>query len=131
MAVQTGDMGEMARFYDLPNEQGGCLSDALELGPQAVMEKMLTTLPLVLSGVDVVQGMGAIKNSNTVALEQIVVDNEIALQCRKIREGIEVSERTARDVPGFRDHSPGLQKRSLLRIRTREPGRLRRLGPAR
>ena len=95
MVVQTGGLGEMARFYGLPNEQGGCLSDALELGPQAVMEKMLTTLPLVLSGVDVVQGMGAIENSNTVALEQIVVDNEIALQCRTIREGIDVSERTA------------------------------------
>ena len=65
------------------NEQGGCLSDALEPGPQAIMEKMLSTLPLVISGVDVVQGIGAIENSNCVCLEQIVVDNEIALQCRK------------------------------------------------
>lgn len=94
MALQTGGMGEMARFYGLPNEQGGCLSDALKPGAQAVMEKMLSTLPLVISGVDVVQGIGAIENSNTVLLEQIVVDNEIALQCRKIQEGIEVSDKT-------------------------------------
>ena len=53
---------------------------------------MLTTLPLVLSGVDVVQGMGAIDNSNTVVLEQIVVDHEIARQCRRIRRGVEVCE---------------------------------------
>ncbi len=94
MMLQTGAMGEMARFYGLPNEQGGCLSDALEPGPQAIMEKMLSTLPLVISGVDVVQGIGAIENSNCVCLEQIVVDNEIALQCRKIQEGIDISDRT-------------------------------------
>jgi len=94
MMLQAGGMGEMARFYGLPNEQGGCLSDALKPGAQAVMEKMLSTLPLVISGVDVVQGMGAIENSNTVVLEQIVVDNEIAVQCRKIQEGIKVADST-------------------------------------
>jgi len=41
----------MARFYGLPNTQAGCLTDAQEPGPQALMEKMITTLPLVLSGV--------------------------------------------------------------------------------
>jgi len=45
MVLQTAARGEMARFYDLPNEQAGCLTDAKEHGPQAVMEKMLTTLP--------------------------------------------------------------------------------------
>jgi len=92
MVLQTGALGEMARFYGLPNEQGGCLSDAKEPGAQAVMEKMLTTLPLVLSGVDIVQGMGAIDNSGTVALEQIIVDHEIALQCKRIRDGVQVTE---------------------------------------
>ncbi len=92
MVLQTGALGEMARFYGLPNEQGGCLSDAKEPGSQAVMEKMLTTLPLVLSGVDIVQGMGAIDNSGTVALEQIIVDHEIALQCKRIRDGVQVTE---------------------------------------
>ena len=92
MVLQTGAMGEMARYYGLPNEQGGCLSDAKEPGAQAVMEKMLTTLPLVLSGVDIVQGLGAIDNSGTVALEQIVVDHEIALQCHRIRNGVQVTD---------------------------------------
>ncbi len=92
MVLQTGALGEMARFYGLPNEQGGCLSDAKQPGAQAVMEKMLTTLPLVLSGVDIVQGIGAIDNSGTVALEQIIVDHEIALQCKRIRDGIQVTE---------------------------------------
>jgi trimethylamine:corrinoid methyltransferase-like protein len=92
MVLQTGAMGEMARYYGLPNEQGGCLSDAKEPGAQAVMEKMLTTLPLVLSGVDIVQGLGAIDNSGTVALDQIIVDHEIALQCHRIRNGVQVTD---------------------------------------
>jgi len=92
MVLQTGVLGEMARFYGLPNEQGGCLSDAKNMGAQAVMEKMLTTLPLVLSGVDIVQGMGSIDNSGTVALEQLIVDHEIALQCQRIRDGVQVKE---------------------------------------
>lgn len=101
MVIQTGALGEMARFYGLPNEQAGCLSDAKEPGPQAVMEKMLTTLPLVLSGVDIVQGMGSLDNSGTVSLEQLVVDHEIALQCKKIKDGIKVTE----DKKYFKDIS--------------------------
>ena len=43
MVLQAGARGEMAKFYGLPNEQAGCLTDAKEHGAQAIMEKMLTT----------------------------------------------------------------------------------------
>jgi trimethylamine--corrinoid protein Co-methyltransferase len=92
MLLQSGARGEMARFYGLPNEQAGCLADAKEHGAQAVMEKMITTLPLVMSGVDLVQGPGALETSNMVSLEQIVVDDEIACVCKRIKDGIDVSE---------------------------------------
>jgi trimethylamine--corrinoid protein Co-methyltransferase len=91
MVLQTGARGEMARFYGLPNEQAGCLTDASQPGSQAVLEKLLTTLPLVLSGVDLIQGPGALETSNTMSLEQILVDDEIACMCRRIRQGVEVS----------------------------------------
>jgi len=84
-------LGEMARFYGLPNTQAGCLSDAKAPGPQAVMEKMLTTLPLVLSGVDVINGIGEIEASQLLIQEQIVVDHEIACLCKRMRDGIRVS----------------------------------------
>jgi trimethylamine--corrinoid protein Co-methyltransferase len=106
MVLQTGAMGEMARYYGLPNEQGGCLSDAKEPGAQAVMEKMLTTLPLVLSGVDIVQGLGAIDNSGTVALDQIVVDHEIALQCHRICNGVQVTDEQD-FYADIAEHGPG------------------------
>ncbi len=91
MVLQAGARGEMARFYGLPNEQAGCLTDAKEHGPQAVMEKMLTTLPLVLSGADLIQGPGALDTSNMMSLEQIVVDDEIARMCQRLREGVNTS----------------------------------------
>lgn len=92
MVLQSAALGEMARFYNLPNEQAGCLTDAKEHGPQAIMEKMLTTLPLVLNGVDLIQGPGALDASNTMSLEQIVVDDEIALLCQRLRDGVDVSK---------------------------------------
>ena len=91
MVLQAGARGEMAKFYGLPNEQAGCLTDAKEHGAQAIMEKMLTTLPLVLSGADLIQGPGALDTSNMMSLEQIVVDDEIARVCQRLRDGVDTS----------------------------------------
>ena len=88
----NGGLGEMARFYGLPNTQAGCLTDAKAPGAQAIMEKMFTTLPLVLSGVDVVNGIGEIGTSQMLVLEQIVVDHELACLCKRMRDGIDVSD---------------------------------------
>jgi trimethylamine--corrinoid protein Co-methyltransferase len=91
MVLMSAARGEMARFYGLPNTQAGCLTDAKGPGPQAVMEKLITTLPLVLSGVDYIQGPGALETSGTLCLEQIVVDEEIARLCKRVRDGIDTS----------------------------------------
>jgi trimethylamine--corrinoid protein Co-methyltransferase len=88
----NGALGEMARFYNLPNTQAGCLSDAKRPGAQAVMEKVFSTLPLVLSGVDVINGTGEIDTSQMLVQEQIVVDHEIACMCKRFKDGIEVSD---------------------------------------
>lgn len=106
MVLQSAARGEMARFYGLPNEQAGCLTDAKEHGAQAVMEKMLTTLPLVLAGVDLIQGPGALETSNTMSLEQIVVDDELALLCQRIRDGIDTSAAKDR-LEDIRQVGPG------------------------
>ncbi|MCG6909325.1 MAG: trimethylamine methyltransferase family protein [Deltaproteobacteria bacterium] len=85
-------LGEMARFYGLPNTQAGCLSDAKQPGAQAIMEKTLSTLPLVLSGVDLINGIGELDTSQLLVLEQIVVDHEIALMCQRYKDGIDVCD---------------------------------------
>lgn len=91
MVLQAAARGEMARFYELPNEQAGCLAEAKEHGPQVIMEKMVTTLPLVLSGADLIQGPGCLDTSNMMSLEQIVVDDEIARMCQRLRDGVDTS----------------------------------------
>lgn len=90
--LMNAALGEMARFYNLPNTQAGCLTDAKHPGAQAIMEKTLSTLPLVLSGVDVINGTGELDTSQLLVLEQIVVDHEIALMCQRCKDGIDVSD---------------------------------------
>jgi len=90
--LMNGSLGEMAHFYKLPNTQAGCLSEAKVPGPQAIMEKMMSAMPLVLSGVDVINGIGEIETSQLLILEQIVVDHEIARICKRMKDGVDVSD---------------------------------------
>ncbi len=90
--LQIGAMGEMARYYGMPNTTAGCLTDAKQPGMQSVLEKTLTTLPLVLSGADIIQGIGLIESSTTLCYEHIVIDNEIAHLCKRIKDGIDVDQ---------------------------------------
>ena len=92
MVLLTTAKAEMAKYYGLPAICAGCLTDAKTAGPQAVLEKLLTTLPLVLAGADVVQGIGLVETSQLLILEQIVVDNEIAALCSRLRQGIDCGE---------------------------------------
>ena len=123
MVIQSGARGEMARFYGLPNEQAGCLADAKEHGPQAILEKMTTTLPLVMNGVDLVQGPGALETSNMMSLEQIVVDDEIARFCKRIRDGIDMSE-SKNYFEDIKDVKPGghflMQPNTVMACRSKE-----------
>lgn len=73
----------------------GGLTDARQSGEQAVMEKALTMLPLFLHKVDILQGIGLLKSSMTLSLSQMLIDESIAAQCRRIAEGITVCD--ARD----------------------------------
>lgn len=91
-ALQMTAMGEMGKFYGLPTMNAGCLTDAKAPGMQAVMEKVLTTLPLVLAEVDVIQGIGLIESSMTLSLEQMLIDGEIANLCKRMKDGITVSD---------------------------------------
>ncbi len=92
MVLQTVAMGEMARHYGLPNTQAGCLTDTCHIGAEAIMEKMITTLPLVMAGVDLINGIGELETSQLLVFEQILVDEEIAQRCRRLAAGIDSSE---------------------------------------
>jgi trimethylamine--corrinoid protein Co-methyltransferase len=89
MALQSAALVQMGAYYDLPRTAAGCTSDAHQPGPEAVLEKIITTLPPILAGADIVVGLGEIEGDQNLVLEQIVVDNEIAHQCLRLAKGVD------------------------------------------
>ncbi|NWG35780.1 MAG: trimethylamine methyltransferase family protein [Chloroflexi bacterium] len=91
MGLMSAALAEMGRFYGLPSTSAGCTSDAHEPGPDAVLEKAITSIAPVLGGSDIIVGFGQVQSDQLLVLEQIVVDNEIAHFCERIFQGVDVS----------------------------------------
>lgn len=91
MGLMSAALAEMGRFYGLPATSAGCTSDARSAGPDAVLEKMITSITPVLGGSDIIVGFGSVESDQLLILEQIVVDNEIAHFCERIFQGVDVS----------------------------------------
>jgi trimethylamine--corrinoid protein Co-methyltransferase len=89
MGLQSAALTAMGRFYGLPSGAAGCTSDAKMAGPEAVIEKLITTLPPVMAGADIIVGYGEIESDQVLILEQILVDNEIGHLCQRLREGVD------------------------------------------
>ena len=89
MGIQSGALTTMGRFYGLPATAAGCTSDAHEPGPEAVIEKLLTSLPPASAGADIIVGLGEIDGDQTLVLEQILVDNELAHLCERLVAGVD------------------------------------------
>lgn len=85
-------MVQMGKFYGLPTMAAGCLSDSNGRGMQNAMEKVLTTIPLTLNNVDIIQGIGLIEGSMTMSLEQMIIDAEIFEHCMRMQQGIDVCD---------------------------------------
>jgi trimethylamine--corrinoid protein Co-methyltransferase len=90
MGLMSAALAEMGRFYGLPATSAGCTSDAREAGPDAVLEKVITTIAPVLGRSDIIVGFGEVESDQLLILEQIVVDNEIAHFCERVFQGVDV-----------------------------------------
>ncbi len=91
MGLQSAALTVMGHFYHLPSTSAGCTSDAKQPGPEAVIEKIITTLPSLMVGSDIIIGMGEIESDQNLVLEQLVVDNEIAHICERLVAGVDTS----------------------------------------
>lgn len=89
MGLMSAGLIEMGRYYELPTGSAGCTADAKGPGPQAILEKLITTLPPVMLGADIIAGTGEIESDQALVLEQLVVDNEIGHFCQRIADGID------------------------------------------
>lgn len=92
MGLMGAGLIQMGHFYHLPSSSAGCTADAKQPGPEAVLEKMMTTLPPVCVGADLIVGFGEIESDQLLILEQIVVDNELAHFCERMVSGVDTSQ---------------------------------------
>jgi trimethylamine--corrinoid protein Co-methyltransferase len=106
MAIQSAALTTMGKFYGLPTAAAGSASDAHEAGPEACIEKLLSIIPCAASGADVIIGFGEIDGDQTLVLEQILVDNELAHLAERLvagvdaRDGAELLDDVAEVGPG-------------------------------
>jgi trimethylamine--corrinoid protein Co-methyltransferase len=92
MGLMAASLTQMGRFYELPSCSAGCTSDAKQPGPEAVIEKLMTTIPPVCAGADIIVGLGEIESDQVLVLEQLIVDNELAHFCERISTGVDSGE---------------------------------------
>jgi len=92
MGLMSAALSVMAKYYGLPGGAAGVTADANQPGAEAIVEKIMTTLPPMLLGADIIIGYGEVEGDQLLVLEQLVVDNEIAHLCRRLAQGIDASE---------------------------------------
>jgi trimethylamine--corrinoid protein Co-methyltransferase len=89
IGIMSGALTEMGKFYGMPTGSAGMTSDAKQPGAQACIEKLITTLPAVLAGSDLIVGLGEIESDQLLVLEQLIVDHEIARLVERLAAGVD------------------------------------------
>jgi len=92
MGLMSAAITEMAHFYEIPSASAGCTADANFPGPEAVMQKMITTFAPAAANTDIIIGYGEIEGDQLLVLEQLIIDNEIAHYCQRTVQGVDGSE---------------------------------------
>jgi trimethylamine--corrinoid protein Co-methyltransferase len=85
---------EMAHHFGLPSLVGGFGSDADSPGFQAGAEKLGNGLLAMLSGADLISGIGGLETDSTLSLEQLVLDADLVEYARKAIEPVRVDADT-------------------------------------
>lgn len=93
-AVINAAVVQMAHHTRVPSLVGGVSTDAKVPGDQAMLEKVLTGLPPVLAGTDVMFGPAVLSSATTYSVEQLVADDEVAGALLRVKRGMEVNEET-------------------------------------
>jgi trimethylamine--corrinoid protein Co-methyltransferase len=88
---------QLCKRYQIPFGYGtGGVTDSIDIGVQAGLEKTLTTLLGALGGVEVIHdgGSGLLGSARVISYEQLILDNELCGMIRHVLKGIEVSDKT-------------------------------------
>ncbi|UCE91403.1 MAG: trimethylamine methyltransferase family protein [Methanobacteriota archaeon] len=90
---------EVAHSYGMPVWVGGMSTDGKKPGEQTMMEKIMTGLPPLLAGTDILFGAALLSSAVVYSPEQLVIDNEAAGALDRVRKGMNIdSEAIALDA---------------------------------
>jgi len=84
---------QLARYYRLPSLSWVC-TDSRTVDAQSIYEKSLQFMMHILSGNDLIWGVGNLDSSYCISPEQAVMDNEVISMVNRMREGIKITEDT-------------------------------------
>ncbi len=84
---------EIAKAYNLPSASW-MSSDAMLADAQSASEKTMAAIAHAGAGVDLIWGVGTLESELCIGLGQVVLDDEIIGQARRLLRGIEVNEDT-------------------------------------
>ncbi len=97
---------QLAKFYNLPSGGGGILADSKLIDTQLGMEKLGTALLPALAGTNMILGMGLFAEENTMSLEILMIDHEVAGYTQRVMQGILVNDHTT-DLSIFKETGAG------------------------
>jgi len=91
--VQMG-CAQLARYYNLPSLVCGGDCDSKALDVQCGFERAMTLTTSILTGADIITGLGGLNAANLMSPELLVIDNEIIGAILRIGRGFEVNDDT-------------------------------------
>jgi len=89
----AGAGAQLAKFYNLPSASW-MSSDAMLADSQSAVEKTMAAVTHAASGVGIIWGAGTLESELSISFAQLVIDNEIIGQVRRLLKGVEVNEET-------------------------------------
>lgn len=85
---------EMAKHYGLPSCAGGPSNAARSLSAEAGYQTAMTAMASMLTGSDLMVGLGGLDRAGMMSLEKLVMDCEVWRWLERVRAGISVDEST-------------------------------------
>ena len=94
LQLQTVAVAEMGRYYGIPSFGTAGCSDASTSDPQSTFEGGISILLNAMAGANLIHDVGWLASAGATSAEQLVINNEMIAQCRRIMGGIQVNDET-------------------------------------
>jgi trimethylamine--corrinoid protein Co-methyltransferase len=94
-AMINAGVSQVAQALEIPLYSTGGTTDSKSVDIQAAYESAMSSLLVSMSGANYIHDIAGLMEADlTVSYEKMVMDNEILGMCRRVLEGIEISDET-------------------------------------